>query len=47
MVEDEAEEQILYDLCALLEQQLGSELVDPGWRELVQNARKVVRDEAE
>lgn len=42
-IEDEAETQILYDLCALLEQQLGGELTEPGWRLLVENARRAVR----
>jgi hypothetical protein len=46
-IEDEAEVQILYDLCALLEQQLGDELTDPGWRALLEDARRCVREGAD
>jgi hypothetical protein len=43
-LEDQAETQILWDLCSLLEDQLQPELFDPRWGELVDSARKVVGD---
>jgi hypothetical protein len=40
-VEHKAEEQLLYDLCAVVENQL-PELFDPQWRSLVERARASV-----
>jgi hypothetical protein len=40
-VEHEAEEQLLYDLCAAVENQL-PELFNPQWRALVESARSAV-----
>ncbi len=41
VVEDEAERQLLYDLCCMVEDQL-PELFDPRWGLLVQQARASV-----
>jgi hypothetical protein len=46
-VEHEAEEQILWDVCALLELQLGGELLDPTWPKLLDDARKVILGQSE
>jgi hypothetical protein len=40
-VEHEAEEQLLYDLCAAVENKL-PELFDPQWRALVERSRAAV-----
>jgi hypothetical protein len=40
-IEHEAEEQLLYDLCAVVENQL-PELFDPQWGTLVEQARASV-----
>ena len=45
-IEHEAESQILFDVCALLEQQLGGELLDPTWPRLLDDARTAVEGEA-
>jgi len=44
-IEHEAESQILWDVCALLEHHLGSALLDPAWSRLLDDARKTVQDE--
>jgi hypothetical protein len=41
-VEHEAEQQVLWDVCALLEQHVGSELTDKFWPLLLDEARKEV-----
>lgn len=41
-IEHEAEAQILWDVCALLQQHLGSELSDKEWPHLLDEARKTV-----
>jgi hypothetical protein len=41
VVEHEAETQLLYDLCGMVEQLL-PELFDPEWRSLVERARAAV-----
>ncbi len=43
-IEHEAEAQILRDVCALLEQHLSSELLDPAWPRLLDDARNWVND---
>jgi len=46
-IDDPAEEQLLYALCAMLEKQLGMELSDPGWIKLLGTARQSVRESPE
>jgi hypothetical protein len=41
-IEHEAEQLILWDVCALLEQQLGHELQDPAWNRLLGDAQQRV-----
>ncbi|MBN9122042.1 MAG: hypothetical protein J0I06_23355 [Planctomycetes bacterium] len=43
-IEHEAEAQILWDVCALLERHLGNELRDPAWQRLLDDARGTVQD---
>ncbi len=44
-IEHEAEKQILYDLCAMLEREV-PELLDPKYKELVSTAReKIIKGE--
>jgi hypothetical protein len=43
-IEHEAEAQILWDTCALLQQHLSSELLDPAWPRLLDEARNDVLD---
>lgn len=38
-IDHDAEQQVLWDVCALLEQQLCHELLDPAWRKLLDDAR--------
>jgi len=45
-IEDEAEAQILWDLCAMLEDKL-PELLDPRWSDLLAAARKTVADSSD
>lgn len=46
-LEASAETQVLWDLCALLEQRLGAELQNPEWAELVERARRTVTESGE
>ncbi len=43
-LEHSAETQILWDVCALLQNHLGTELRDPAWLALVEEARNWVND---
>jgi hypothetical protein len=45
-IEHEAEAHILWDVCALLEQHLSSELLDPTWPRLLNDARNWVNDKS-
>ena len=42
-VEHEAEQQLLYDLCCVVENQV-HELFDPKWNDLLKQARQAVLD---
>lgn len=46
-LEASAETQVLWDLCALLEQRLAAELQNPDWAELVERARRIVTESGE
>lgn len=46
-LEASAETQVLWDLCALLEQRLAGELQNPDWAELVERARRTVTESGE
>ena len=41
-IEDEAEEQILWDLCAMLETEV-PELLDKNYKDLLEKAREIVK----
>jgi hypothetical protein len=45
-VDHEAEEQLLYDLCAVVEQQL-PELFDASWSKIVERAHCIVLDDTD
>ena len=44
-VEHDAEEQLLWDLCAVLEQKV-PELLDPRWGELLETSRAAILDDS-
>ena len=44
-VEHEAEQQLLWDLCCVVENQVGRELLSPEWNNLLDQARLAVLDD--
>ena len=45
MIEHESEEQLLWDMCCMIEDKL-PELLDPGWSDLLDRARATVLDDS-